>query len=70
MKNYKMNLVEFEAKYLMEGSKVLLVCDSDVREYEVSRFPEKYLTRKVLFISASDKGKVMIFLKSAKREEW
>jgi hypothetical protein len=63
-------LEEFEAKYLMEGSQVLLVCDGDVREYEVLYFPEKYLTRKVLFISASDKGKVMIFLKSAKREEW
>ncbi|WP_289301608.1 hypothetical protein [Sporofaciens musculi] len=70
MKKCRVTLEEFEAKYLMEGSQVLLVCDGDVREYEVLYFPEKYLTRKVLFISASDKGKVMIFLKSAKREEW
>ena len=66
MKKCRMPLEEFKTNFLPEVFPVFLVCDGDVQEYRVSQFPEKYLTRKVLFISASDSGKVMIFLKNEK----
>lgn len=64
MKKCRMTLEEFKTNFLPEEFPVLLVCDGDVTEYKISQFPEKYLTRNVLFISASDSGKILVFLKN------
>lgn len=66
MNNCKMTLEEFRTYFLPEEFPVCLLCDNGVREYEVPQIPKEYLTRRVLFISAFGKGRVMICLKSKK----